>query len=313
MSVHDRPAGVARIAVGFDGSEGGRDAACLATMISRATGAEVTLVTVLPDPAVEIPSMDRSTLQESAAEARRELGDFMPPGARTLLEKDWSVPEALDRVARREAQDLLVVGSSSHAREGQVRISRRMRQLLGDAPFALAVVPRGLCAGDHHQLSTIGVGYDGKAEARRALQFAGSLASAAGARLIVRAVLEDRLPYAGWTPKRSPLYAERAGVQQMWDEVLEPDVQSLREDAERAAADTRAVATVEAKPGSPPEELIALSGQVDLLVIGSNRSGPPQVLLDRTGEELMRGARCAVMVVPRPPSIDWPHAATSSN
>jgi nucleotide-binding universal stress UspA family protein len=296
---------IERIAVGFDGSEEGRDAACLAAMISRSTGAEVTLVTVLPDPAVRIPSMDRIAMQESATAVLRELPDFMPPGARTLLESDWSVPQAMERVIRREEQDLLVIGASRRAPPGRVRIGQRTRQLLGDARCALAVAPRGLCADGQHRLSTIGVGYDGEPEARGALLVAGSLARAAGARLTVRAVVEDRLPYVGWAPKRSPLYAERAGVQRMWDEVLEPDVESLRKDAEGAAAATRAEVTIEAKAGSPPEELIALSGEVDLLVIGSRRWGAAaRVLLGSTGEELMHDARCSVMVVPRLPASD---------
>ena len=59
------------------------------------------------------------------------------------------------------------------------------------------------------------------------------------------------------------------------------------------------------KPGSPPEELIALSDEVDLLVIGSRRWGSAaRVLLGGTGEAVMHKARCLVMLVPRPPSPD---------
>jgi nucleotide-binding universal stress UspA family protein len=87
----------------------------------------------------------------------------------------------------------------------------------------------------------------------------------------------------------------------MWDEVIEPDVESLREDAKRAASATGTEVALQVKPGSPPHELIALSEEVDLLVIGSRRWGPAgRALLGRTGEELMRHAHCSLMLVPRP-------------
>ena len=47
---------------------------------------------------------------------------------------------------------------------------------------------------------------------------------------------------------------------EVWEEVIEPEVELLREDADRAASATGAVVAVDAKQGSPPESLIALSG-----------------------------------------------------
>jgi nucleotide-binding universal stress UspA family protein len=61
-----------------------------------------------------------------------------------------------------------------------------------------------------------------------------------------------------------------------------------------------AVVEARAGSGSPPEMLIALSEEVDLLVIGSRRWGPAaHVLLGRTSEDLMHNARCSLMIVPR--------------
>jgi len=42
---------------------------------------------------------------------------------------------------------------------------------------------------------------------------------------------------------------------EVWDEVIEPEVESLREDADHAASATGAVIAVDAKQGPPPEEL----------------------------------------------------------
>ena len=140
------------------------------------------------------------------------------------------------------------------------------------------------------------MGYDGGPEAREALRIAGSLARGAGAALRVRAVVDDRLPYVGWTPTSGP------DLQEIYDGVLEPRLESLSGDAQQAASATGADVAVEVKPGVPPEELIALSAEVDLLVIGSHRTGrTPRTRLGGTGDELMRNARCPVMVIPHGP------------
>jgi nucleotide-binding universal stress UspA family protein len=86
----------------------------------------------------------------------------------------------------------------------------------------------------------------------------------------------------------------------MWDELLEPEVESLRADARQAAEATRADVDVDVRQGSPPEALKRLSERVDLLVIGSRRWGPlARVLLGSTGEALMHDAGCPVLVAPR--------------
>ena len=83
--------------------------------------------------------------------------------------------------------------------------------------------------------------------------------------------------------------------------------ESLHEDADRAASATGATVAVDAKQGSPPEELFAPSGDGDLVVIGSRRRGAgARVLLGRTGEKPTHNACCSLMVVPRPPSTSPP-------
>lgn len=251
-------------------------------------------MTVLPRP-------DWTEARARLGKALSELRDSIAPGAGTVVESDSSVPRALGRVASRERRDLLIVGSSYRARHGRVRIGRRTRQLLGEAQCALAVAPRGLCDGGPRQLSAVGLGYDGGPEAQEALRVAGQLASAAGAQLRVRAVADDRLHYLRWAPTGGP------NVQETWDELIAPDVESLREDTERAVRATGAEASVEVRPGDPPEELIALprsrSAGDRVRALGAAR-----LLLGCTGEELMHDARCSVMVVPRPPSSDRPGA-----
>jgi nucleotide-binding universal stress UspA family protein len=293
-----RDAAVARIAVGVDGYPEGQDATVLGAMIAHATGAQLMLVAVHPDPVVVLPSeLGWRGMHAQAEEFLRNTRDEEAPEARIVVETDWSVPRALGRVVRREHRDLLVVGSTPRAPEGRVQIARRTRQLLCHCPCALGVAPRGWREHRGQRFERIGVGYDGTAEARAALALAGSIAGGAGARLVVRAVVDDRIPTAGW------LEAGRARVASMWHEMLEPQAESLRADADAAAAglgrDVSDV-NVEVLRGAPADALAELCGQVDLLVIGSRRWGAvSRVLLGSTGEALMRGASCPVLVAPR--------------
>jgi nucleotide-binding universal stress UspA family protein len=281
------------IAVGVDDNPEAFDAMVLATTIAHVTAADVILATVYPDlPARLLRRLGRGRTQAEALLGK--LNAFMAPQARALVEADWSVPHALARVVNREHPDLLVLGSSRHALEGRVRIGMHARQLLGEAKCSLAVAPRGLSPEGQDRLAVIGTGYDGTPEAEQAIRQAGSLARAADARLRVRAVVDDRLPMVGWPPMRPY-------IQGMWDDVIAPEIESLRQAAHRGASATGADFTVEVGCGAPVDELIALSDEVDLLVIGSRRWGPAmRVLLGGTGEELMHNARCSMMVVPRP-------------
>ena len=289
---------VARIAVGVDGYQEGRDAAVLAATIGRASGAELMLVAVHPDPLVVLPrELGWTGMQDQAEALLRETRDALAPGARIDVETDWSVPRALERVVVREHRDLLVVGSSRRGPMGRVRISRRTRQLLYDGRCALAVAPRGLSEATDFHLRTVGVGYDDGPESKQALAFAEALAVAAGARLLVRGVVDDRIPPVGWSE------SGRERVVAMWNELLGPAVDALRANAEAAVRATGADAETQVLAGDPARVLGQLATEVDLLAIGSRRWGAAaRVLLGSIGETLMHDASCPIVVVPRPHS-----------
>jgi len=282
--------------VGIDGFQEGRDAAALGAMIARATGAELLLVAVHPNPLIVLPpTLGWTGLHKHAEAALREIRDAIAPGARIDVETDWSVPRALDHVVKREQRDLLVLGSSRSGPDGCVRIGKRTRALLYHSTCALAVAPRGLSARPARELTRLGVGYDGGPESRAALAVAGSIARAAGAELLIRGIVDDRLPVVGWSQ------SELGRVEAMWDELLEPELRSLRKETQRSAEATSAAAEVDVLRGHPADALKELGDQVDLLVIGSRRwGGAARVLLGSTGEALLHDARCPIMVVPRP-------------
>lgn len=287
----EEPIVLQRIVVGVGGDPQARDAAVLAQTIARATGAELTFAAVRPPvPPGAVPPIGES---EAKVEARlHELQARLAPDAGTTIESAPSVATGLSRVVAREHAELVVLGSSRRTPPGVVRIGKPTRQLLAASDCPLAVAQRGLYSRRPPHLAVIGVGYDGTAGSGEALNRAQMLAHAAGARLRVRAVLDDRLPYVGWTPTGGP------DVYEIWDTVIEPGVDSLRENAERAVSAAGADGVVEATPGSPPVELIALSREVDLLVIGSGHWGARARTFGTTGEELMHQAHCSVMVVP---------------
>lgn len=287
------PAAISRIAVGIDGFPEGQDAAALGAAIARMTGAEVMLVAVHAAPLFPAPGWDWRSLRQ---EAERTLGDVrraFAPGARTVAETDVSIPRALQRVVRREHRDLLVLGSSRQAPDRRVRIGKRTRQLLCHFECALAIAPRGMHSEPDIQLKRIGVGYDGGPESEAALELAGSMARA-GAELHVRAVVDDRVPVL----LRSALGGL---VATEWTDVIAEEQQRLHDHAFAAAEATGATVNLEVLCGRPADALLALSGEVDLLVIGSRRWGPAaRVLLGSTGEALLQDAACPVLAVPRP-------------
>jgi nucleotide-binding universal stress UspA family protein len=268
----------------------------LAAMIARAVDAELMLVAIHPDPLVPTPpDAGWKALHKQAEALLHKTRDSFSSKARITVETDWSIPRALERVVRREHRDLLVVGSSRHAAEGQVLIGKRTRQLLCHSQCALAVAPRGLSKNPAPRLARIGVGYDGGGESRAALSLAGGLGLAAGAKLLVRGVVDDRMPPVGWVGMGGAFMIED------WDATIEEEVGFLRENAQSATRATGADAAVEIVLGRPADALLELAGDVDLLVIGSRRWGAiARLMLGSTGETLMHGADCPVLVVPRP-------------
>jgi nucleotide-binding universal stress UspA family protein len=153
---------VSRIAVGVDGYPEGRDAVALGAAIASVTGAELMLVAVHLDLLVVLPSgMDWKSLLTEAESMLRDIRDLLAPGARTVAESDLSIPRALHRIVRRDHRDLLVLGSSRHAAQGRVWISKRTRQLLCHFECALAIAPRGLHSQLPFPIRRVGVGYEG--------------------------------------------------------------------------------------------------------------------------------------------------------
>jgi nucleotide-binding universal stress UspA family protein len=288
---------VTRVAVGVDGYPEGRDAAALGAAIARITGAELMLVAVYSTPLVPAPpGLDWKGLRSESQRILRSTRDAVAPAARTLIETDLSIARGLHRVVQRHHRDLLVVGSSRHGPEGRVRIGKRTRQLLCHFECALAVAPRGLHARRPVRIRRIGVGFDRSPESAAGLALAGSIAAAASGVLRVCGVVDDRAGALAWNALGGILGVE-------WEDLIRNELEQLRVDALDATRGIGAEVRIEVARGRPADALLALSEDVDLLVVGSRRWGPTaRLLLGSTGEAVLHDAGCAVVTVPRAPT-----------
>lgn len=280
-----------KIVAGIDEAHGARDAAALAAAIGDALAADVVLVAAYQDPLLPFPPTFGN--DHRLDEARSRLAAVRPrwaPHARTEVVPDVSAARALQRVARDEPAALLVLGPSSDAPAGGARVGRIGRQVLHAAPCPVAVAAAGLH--EDGALRSIVVGLDETPESEVALAFALELAAAAGARLTAVAVAEDVLPVS---PTPWTMLVEVA----RWDDILAARRVALDQRLETVLADHPEVAR-ELRTGDPTEELCAAAADADLLVVGSRRWGPRDVVsLGTTAEALSVASPCSLVVMPR--------------
>ena len=156
------------------------------------------------------------------------------------------------------------------------------------APGVPVVVARP--AGDATRAGRVfGVGYDGSPESDAAVAWAARLADSAGGTVRVLSVAEAP---QGFSPSIS------YGINWV---AMKPE---REEHAKRLVADAVAQlgegAVGEAVVGMAGEELVQLSREVDMLVVGSRGYGPVRrTLLGSTSDRLVHDAACPVVVVPR--------------
>ncbi len=146
-------------------------------------------------------------------------------------------------------------------------------------------------------------GVDGSAEAAAAQELAAELARRSGATLELVAIADDGL---GMRPRRGSL-GELAALAE-WDDAVEARREHAQRLVERAAEGSGA--TTDVRVGDPAEELASAAAGADLLVLGSRQWGAlDRVVIGSTAEELLRGAPCSLLLVPRPHAADPASAA----
>jgi nucleotide-binding universal stress UspA family protein len=279
----------ARIIVGIDGADGGRDALALARTLAADT-AELVLVTAFPhDVLTSRGTLDgyeklvRADVDKALAET---AGD--DPRCSTWSVADSSPGRALHHQAEHEDADLIVIGSCRHGAIGKVLLGDVSRATLHGAPCPVAVAPHGYRDHPSDGLQTIGVGFSGTEESRAALAFAGVLAQAGGARLRLLTAVPS-------LAAMGHMYAYN------WADLDAEARLAAERTVEEAAAQFALPVETETVDDNPGRALEHLSEHVDLIVAGSRGWGAAhQVVLGSTTDHLVHHAHCPVIVVPSP-------------
>lgn len=276
-----------RLLVGYDGSDGGRDALELARLLAGATGTGALVVTILPFGPMPITytllAEEEAKTSELFAEARQRLDGIE---VETRAYGGGTPAGVINDLAEREDVEMIVVGSPHRGAIGRAVIGSVAEGLLHGAPCIVVAAPRGYGESRHESFRLIGVAYDGTPESKAALARAEALAKATNARLKIFTVSSPPVvvPGAmGYTPAMPPDAEEvnREGAK-LVDREVGVDRQVL-------AGPTAATLAEACEEG------------VELLVAGSRHYGPvARALIGSVTSALIHKAPCPVLVVPRP-------------
>lgn len=152
---------------------------------------------------------------------------------------------------------------------------------------AIAIVPPGYAARDDRGIRVIAAGFDGGKESAAAVAAASALAALLGATLRVYAYVGAAEPPEGTAgPPRTFGRSLRERLEHDLQEVLAAIPESVRPLGRVAI-------------GGPVEQLVARSGEVDLLVLGTHRrKWLERALFGSVARAVVRRAECPVIVLP---------------
>jgi nucleotide-binding universal stress UspA family protein len=279
-----------RLLVSYDGSEEADAALSFAAALADRSDAGVTVVHVLEPEHRTLRRRRRqnpwpATEQEAAAWLDEVVGRTSLRGRAksVILEASRPAYEIIDLAGRVEADLLLAGRRGAHARSGFL-LGGVAERLISHSPCSVALFSAG------HEAApapTVIAGYDGSADADRALEVAADLAVAFSARLGVLSVVSYFIPFQGAASESAREmirhYAERtlheavAGLAAPLDSVSE----------ELGEGDSRAGLLAAAEEARPLA-----------LVLGHTGAGGfAELMLGSTASAVATGARCPVVVV----------------
>jgi len=278
-----------KLLIGYDGSDGGRDALELARVFGEANEAGALVVTVLPYGPLPVPyeileAEEAERAQPLFDEAMARL-DGVPIETRAF--GGGSPAGVINDLAEREEIETIVVGGPHRGPVGRTVIGSVADGLLHGAPCEVLVAPRGYAGEERMPFRTIAVAYDDTPESKAALVRAEEIALAYRATIVIFTVAAPVAVVpgaAGYTPAILP----EAGA------IVTKAVKGV---------DARLAATGRALSGVPGPAIVAACEEAgaDLLVSGSRHYGPVmRVLLGSVSTQLAHKAPCPVLVVPRP-------------
>ena len=203
---------------------------------------------------------------------------------------------AITDTVKELAPALVVVGSTGRGAVGRVLRGSTAEHVMKGSPCPVVVAPHGYevtGAG----MRTVGAAFVPTEGGRETLRTAAQLARSAGARLIAVMVLSPK-----HAEEQSPgLMAAAHHDRDAWEDIAGRD-RIAAENALRDALDASA-ADLDAEPDvlfqDPADGLVAASGRLDLLVMGSAEHGPAgAVALGGVTRSVTERAACPVLVLP---------------
>jgi nucleotide-binding universal stress UspA family protein len=281
-----------RFIVGYDGSPAADDAMRFTRRLATALDAELIAAYVHPTPGIVYADpyggIQQSAFSDSVAAAERAALALLE-GARGAEQRralpGGSIPGELHALAVGEDAALLAVGLTHRGAAGRLLPGSIGERLVHGAPCPVLIVPP---PSHDEPVATIGVAYDGRVEARRALGFAAGLAERLGASLTVMAAIKPG-PRDGYLP-RDPVVLDKA--------LGSPYAHALDDAAGRLAGGVEVTTRLLLGPAGPA---IAgtCEGGIDLLVAGARGHSPLHgALAGSTSRHLIDHAPCPVAIIP---------------
>jgi nucleotide-binding universal stress UspA family protein len=282
-----------KVIVGYDGSEQARDALCLGEALTARDGELIVCcvhrfhaLSARIDPTE--PRVDEATARELVAEAPGLLtrGLTVTP----MFVAGAGTPETLQRAAREQHADLLVLGSSHRGAVGRVLIGSVTEQTLHGAPCTVAVAPVGFYTqGTPARIQRVAVGHNVREPTPGALAAGIALCQETGASLLLAAVADDAAipdPTRATMPYAEAVEARTHAAKQAVAAALTSVPKGLS-------------ATGSVRDGDTAGQLLEVAETVDLLVLGSHGRGLiGRLIMGSTSDVVVRGAACPVLVVP---------------
>jgi nucleotide-binding universal stress UspA family protein len=278
----------------------GRDALALGVALARLRDARLLLAGVYVSPFGAGQGLYESVLSEETARELELLRAHVPAGveAACRVVGATSIGRGLHAAAADAGGETLVIGPShlgpaARALRGDVAL-----QAIQGAPCAVAVAPPGYA--EHEGPATtmrIGAAYDGSPESEQALEAAAHLARRTGGELTIISVNDLGYIYV------DPPMIDAAGVAHFLRSVT-ADVAGRLDRAREAVGDGLSVSTAMPE-GAAAAEIVSASSGLELLVMGSRAYGPVRrVLLGSVSADVVRDARCPVLILPRGVTAD---------
>lgn len=297
----DQPRGprLARLVVGYDGSDGANAAAAFGLWLAGKSGCEATIVHAGPTPE-SVPS-----------------GDLLPAAAEQIVayEREWqwrlgnlreyaaddaavecrvvrgSPAGALIAAAVDTGADLILTGSHGIGHIRGALLGSVSSQVLAHAPCSVMVFPEDGISDPASRARTIVVGVDGSPSSHEALAVAQTLAAPLAATLVLLHAYDPHIPFAVITTEGMRNELRRHGRKLL----------DVARDTVTAPVDIVEESLVE---GHARDELVAACERRTpaLLVVGSRGLGGfKELLLGSTSRWTANHAPCPVLIARTPP------------